>query len=428
MTPFIFYEEVCEVERDKFHKYVVRAFWLSLFFCIGFSWFYMKRVIPDKINIVAEEEEQFHFSMPFDVTLYSDSEEVVLGNGSNIPTDKIHLQVNQPFSLYSENQGSYKIGLKLFGWLQLKDIQVNVVDTKYAIPCGTPVGIYLKSDGIMVIGTGDVTQKDGMIVEPAFGVLQTGDYIEAINGTPLKDKETLMSELNKTNGSEAVLKVRRAEESIDVKMNPIETEDGSYKLGVWVRDDTQGIGTMTYLDMNGNFGALGHGISDSDTGNVVQITDGALYETAILGIEKGTFGKPGVMSGVIYYGPGSALGTITSNTDEGIFGTVNDKFKQKMTQDAIPIGYRQDVKKGQAWIRSDVSGQVKDYEIEIQRVDYSTAHKTKGMVIKVTDPDLLALTGGIVQGMVVRYNRDNTGNPLFYKVFRCLSLFSLTSR
>ncbi|WP_367567515.1 SpoIVB peptidase [Lacrimispora sp.] len=387
------------MEKKRIHRLIVRMFWISLVFCIGFTWFYMKRVIPDKLNIVAEEEEQFHFSMPFDVTLYSDSEEVVLNNGSNIPSDQIHLQVNQPFSVYSENQGSYKLGLKLFGWIQLKDIQVNVVDTKYAVPCGTPVGIYLKSDGILVIGTGDITQKDGMTATPAFGILQSGDYIETINGTPLTDKEALMSELGKIGTSEAVLRVRRNGEDIDVKMTPVEADDGTYKLGVWVRDDTQGIGTMTYVDMNGQFGALGHGISDSDTGDVVQITEGSLYETAILGIEKGTFGKPGVMSGVIYYGPGSTLGTITANTEEGIFGKVNDRFKQKLAQDAIPIGYRQDIKKGIAHIRSNVSGSIRDYEIEIQRVDYSTSHKSKGMVIKVTDPDLLALTGGIVQGM-----------------------------
>lgn len=385
--------------RNKLRKVIVRVFWISLIFCIGFSWFYMKRVVPDKLNVVAEEEEQFHFSMPFDVTLYSDSEEVVLKNGSNIPSDKIHLQVNQPFSVYSENQGSYHIGLKLFGCIQLKNIQVNVVDTKYAIPCGSPIGIYLKSDGIMVIGTGELTKKNGMVVEPAFGVLQSGDYIEAINGTPLRTKEALMHELNKIGSTDTILKVRRNGKEIKVKMNPVETEDGTYKLGVWVRDDTQGIGTVTYVDMNGQFGALGHGISDSDTGNVVQITKGALYETAILGIEKGTFGKPGVMSGIIYYGPGSILGTIESNTEEGIFGKVNDRFKQSITEDAIPVGYRQDIKKGPAYIRSDVSGNVKDYQIEIQRVDYSTTHKTKGMVIKITDPELLALTGGIVQGM-----------------------------
>lgn len=385
--------------QKRIHKYFVRAFWASLVFCMGFSYIYMKQVIPDKLSVVAEEEEQFHFSMPFGVTLSSESKEVVLGNSSNIPSDKIRLSVNEPFSVYSENQGSYKIGLKLFGWLQLKDIEVNVVDTKYAVPCGLPVGIYLKSNGIMVIGTGEVTKEDGMTAEPAIGILKSGDYIEAFNGNPIDSKETLISQLDKNGSAEAVLTVRRGESTIDVKMQPVKANDGSYKLGVWVRDDTQGIGTMTYVDLNGQFGALGHGISDSDTGSVVEIEDGSLYETAILGIEKGTFGKPGVMSGVIYYGPGSTLGNITANTEVGIFGTINDRFKQKVTGDPLPIGYRQDVQKGAASIRSDVSGEIKDYEIEIQKVDYSSSHKNKGMVIKVTDPELLALTGGIVQGM-----------------------------
>lgn len=387
------------MSRKRYHKYVAATFWVSLVLAAGFSYFYMKQAIPDRLNIVAEEEEQFYFSMPFDVTLSADGEEVVLGNGSNIPSDMIHLSVNEPFSIYSENKGSYHIGLKLFGWLQLKDIQVDVVDTKYAVPCGTPVGIYLKSNGIMVIGTGEVTKADGMIVEPAFGILQSGDYIEAVNGTAIGDKEALINELNKIGPGEAVLTVRRENQAMDVKMNPIQTEDGNFKLGVWVRDDTQGIGTMTYMDMNGQFGALGHGISDSDTGGVVQIENGNLYDTEILGIEKGTFGKPGVMSGVIYYGPGSTLGSITANTEEGIFGTANDRLRQSITSEAIPIGYRQDVQKGRASIRSSVSGQLKDYEIEIERVDYTTSHKNKGMVIRVTDPELLALTGGIVQGM-----------------------------
>ena len=153
------------------------------------------------------------------------------------------------------------------------------------------------------------------------------------------------------------------------------------------------------MDLNGSFGALGHGISDSDTGMLVDIEDGELYETQILGIEKGASGKPGVMSGVIYYGKGTKLGEVAANTDEGIFGTVNEKFKEAVQSQAIPVGFRQDVHKGQAFIRSDVSGEVKDYEIEIQKVDYSSLQKNKGMVIQVTDEELLRLTGGIVQGM-----------------------------
>ena len=267
------------------------------------------------------------------------------------------------------------------------------------MPCGLPVGIYLKSKGIMVIGTGEITGEDGINVEPAAGILKSGDYIEAVNGKAIVSKEGLIKEVNQIQDGEAILSVRRGGEEIEVKMNPVYTADGDYKLGAWVRDDTQGIGTMTYVDMNGSFGALGHGISDSDTGTIMEIGDGSLYDTEIIGIEKGSAGKPGVMSGVIYYGPGSSLGTIEANTEEGIFGTVNDRFIKKISQEAIKIGYRQDVHKGPAVIRSSVSGQLEEYDIEIQKVDYSTSHTSKGMVIKVTDPRLLEITGGIVQGM-----------------------------
>lgn len=372
---------------------------LILLLLSAFFYYYVMRVIPDQLNIVVSEEEKFHFTMPLSSTLFSESEEVVLNNGSDIPSNQITIQGKEPFSLYSSNQGSYQLGVKLFGWLQLKEIQVDVVDTKYAIPCGVPIGIYLKSDGIMVIGTGKVTDAGGMETEPAAGILKSGDYIESINGEVLKDKEELVEAVNKIGNSEAVLQVRRDGQPIEVKMNPIATSDGDYKLGVWVRSDTQGIGTMTYLDLNGNFGALGHGISDMDTSSVVEITDGMLYDTEIMGIEKGTVGKPGVMSGVIYYGPGSTLGTIESNTDEGIFGVANERMQKQIQGEPMEIGYRQDVVKGQAFIRSAVSGEVKDYEIEIQKVDYSNNHKTKGMVIKVVDDELLNLTGGIVQGM-----------------------------
>ncbi|RGZ00928.1 SpoIVB peptidase [Clostridium sp. AM58-1XD] len=385
--------------REKFHKRIVILFWASLIFCIGFTWYYAGRMVPDRLSIVENEEEIFHFPALFDTTIHSESEEVVLGNGSNIPANEIHITSGDSFSICGKNQGSYKLGMKLFGLIKFKDIQVDVVDERYAVPCGLPVGIYLKSKGVMVIGTGEVIKKGGEAAEPAAGILRSGDYIEAFNGQPLDNKEALIQQVNQNKEQDAVLTVRREGEEIDVKVNPVCTEEGDYKLGAWVRDDTQGIGTMTYVDLNGHFGALGHGISDSDTGNVVEIAKGNLYDTEILGINKGSVGNPGVMSGVIYYGPGSLLGDIESNTDEGIFGTVNQRFTKGLTGEAIEIGYRQDVHKGKAVIRSSVSGELKDYEIEIQKVDYSSTHKSKGMVIKVTDQSLIDLTGGIVQGM-----------------------------
>ena len=215
----------------------------------------------------------------------------------------------------------------------------------------------------------------------------------------LEDKNDLVDAVSASDGKTLALGIRRDGRRIEVDMTPVLAEDGSYKLGAWVRDDTQGIGTMTYVDMNGNFGALGHGISDSDTGELVDIEGGELYETQILGIEKGQTGKPGVMSGVIYYGKGTKLGEVKENTTEGIYGTVNQHFLDSIKTDAIPVGFRQDTHKGTAYIRSNVSGEVKDYEIEIQKVDYGSIQKNKGLVLRVVDEELLNLTSGIVQGM-----------------------------
>jgi len=385
--------------KERLRRILAGVFCFSLVFTIAFTWGYVKFAVPDRLNLVVSEEEIFHFTLPPGVTLESDSEEVVLGNASNIPAGKVRIQTAEPVSMYGASEGSYHLGMKLFGLIRMKDIQVDVVDTRYAIPCGSPIGIYLKSDGVMVIGTGRITGPDGMEVEPAFGILKTGDYIEAFNGKPMKTKEDLISAVNDSGGQDSVVTVRRDGEPIDVSVKPIASSDGKYKLGAWVRDDTQGIGTITYVDMNGNFGALGHGISDSDTGDLVETSQGALYSTEIMGIEKGTIGKPGLLSGVIYYGPQSHMGDISQNTNEGIFGTVNQQFKKQLTGEPMEIACRQDVKPGVAYIRSNVSGELEDYEIEIQKVDYNASHKNKSMVIKVTDPRLLELTGGIVQGM-----------------------------
>ncbi len=385
--------------RRGFRHFLMWSFWFLVVAVAGSGWYFVERQIPKKLNVVVQEQEEFQFALPFDVTLLSTSEEVVLSNQSNIPADEIRLRMDEPFSLYAENKGSYRLDLKLFGRIKLKEIQVNVEESRYAIPCGTPVGIYLKSRGVMVIGTGRILKADGQEAEPAFGMLESGDYIEAINGEPLWNKEALITYLNYNGANETVLTVRRGGETRQVHMNPVQTIDGSYKLGAWVRDDTQGIGTLTYLDANGNFGALGHGISDSDTGDVVEIEQGALYETEILGIDKGSSGNPGVMAGVIYYGPGTRVGTVNANTEQGIFGKADDKLRKNISGDPLEIGYRQDVKKGRAWLRSTVSGQVRDYEIEIQRVDYNPLQKSKSLVLRVVDPELLQLTGGIVQGM-----------------------------
>ena len=340
------------MKKESFRRILIRIFWISLVFTIGFSWVYIRYAVPDRLNLVVNEEEVFHFALPPGVTFESDSEEVVLKNASEIPQGMIRIERPDSVSMYGKNEGSYRVGMKFLGLIRMKDIQVEVVDGSYAIPCGMPVGIYLKSKGVMVIGTGQVTNDTGNVVEPAYGLLKSGDYIQTVDGEDLEDKNDLVDAVSASDGKTLALGIRRDGRRIEVDMTPVLAEDGSYKLGAWVRDDTQGIGTMTYVDMNGNFGALGHGISDSDTGELVDIEGGELYETQILGIEKGQTGKPGVMSGVIYYGKGTKLGEVKENTTEGIYGTVNHHFLDSIKTDAIPVGFRQDTHKGTAYIKT----------------------------------------------------------------------------
>ena len=386
------------IKRGRTRRMFAWTFlWASGF--ITFLWIYVNFAIPDHLNLIVSEEEVFEIRLPPGVTFESDSAEVVLGNTSNIPDGKINIQPAAPISMYSTTEGTYRIDMKLFGLINMKDIEVSVGTDQYAVPCGTPIGIYLKSDGVMVIGTGEIINEAGNAVEPAFGILKSGDYIESVNGLQLDTKEDLIEAVNACNGKSIQMAVRRNGNLLNLEVEPVQAADGSFKLGAWVRDDTQGIGTMTYVTQDGTFGALGHGISDSDTGQLVAVEAGELYETEILGITKGESGTPGVMSGVIYYGPGTKRGEVISNTEEGIFGTVNVEYQQQIESDLLPIGFRQDVKKGSAFIRSSVSGEVKDYAIEIQRVDHASLQKNKGMTIKVVDEELLELTGGIVQGM-----------------------------
>jgi len=386
-------------KRGRTHRVFVWSLLGLTLSLAGTLWVYVNAAIPDHLNLVVSEEEIFEMALPPGITFESDCEEVVLGNASNIPEGKVKIQPSAPISMYGMAEGTYHIDMKLFGFIDVKDIEVSVGRQLYAAPCGTPVGIYLKSDGIMVIGTGEILNEAGNVVEPAFGILKSGDYIESVNGIPLSTKDELIEAVNACNGEAVHMDVRRNGSLLQLELEPVLAADGSYKLGAWVRDDTQGIGTMTYVVCDGSFGALGHGISDSDTGQLVAAEGGSLYQTEILGIEKGESGNPGVMSGVIYYGPGTKLGEVTENSDEGIFGTVNAEFRSQMESETIPIGFRQDVKKGNAYIRSSVSGEVKDYDVEIQRVDHASLQKNKGMTIKVTDEELLKLTGGIVQGM-----------------------------
>ncbi len=188
-------------------------------------------------------------------------------------------------------------------------------------------------------------------------------------------------------------------EYIEILAEPVKSSEDKYMLGIWVRDDLAGIGTLTYYTKDGEFGALGHPVSDGDTGEIVKMEKGELYETNIIGIKKGETGSPGELSGIIDYGKGHKLGTIHDNTGIGIYGVLDGNLDSMPVANSYEVAYKQEIQLGEATILSGFTGEVESYEIKIESLDYSGREENKGILFEVTDPELLELTGGIVQGM-----------------------------
>lgn len=282
-------------------------------------------------------------------------------------------------------------------------VSVNISGETLVYPCGFQVGIYLETNGVMIIGTDEVEGEDGLNYNPALNKVKAGDYITKVNEIDVSSKNQLLFLINKYGGEDVILTINRNQKYIQVKVRPVKTGEGEYKMGIWVRDDTQGIGTMTYLTGEGKYAALGHGISDIDTGELLDSEGGVLYQANVWGIKKGESGSPGALYGMISYEQNKILGSISENTSIGIYGTVagveeKQVLIEKYGLEAVELAGHEKIQEGKAYIRSYVSGEVCDYEVEIEKINENSS-KNKGIVLKVTDERLLKLTNGIVQGM-----------------------------
>ncbi len=264
---------------------------------------------------------------------------------------------------------------------------------------GMPVGIYMETDGVMVLNTEKIEGIDGKEHEPAADVVESGDYITAVNHHEISGKADLLSAVDQIDGDDVVLTLRRGEDTMDRKISPIECEPGQYKLGIWVRDNVQGLGTITFLTEQSRFGALGHGISDTDTNMLMTIDSGRVYRTSIQDITKGYSGSPGTMEGIIVYNKYNILGTIDKNTETGIYGTIEKIDELFDEQIPIETASKDEIEIGDAKIRCYIDNEIKEYDIKVTDIDMTSSEVNKGLVIQVTDPELLKKTGGIIQGM-----------------------------
>ena len=268
-------------------------------------------------------------------------------------------------------------------------------ETPHVIPSGNAVGIKVHSDGIIVAGITDAETSDGRIFTPAKDAgLKTGDIIKKIDDTTIESCEHFSQVLEHKQGSRLTVEYVRDDTTNIAELTPINTDDG-WKIGAWIRDSIAGIGTITFVRPDTKtFAALGHGISDTDTGQLINISSGSITQCSIESAVHGEKGTPGELKGVF---TDNELGVIMDNSSVGIYGKMHDKAYLKGT--AVPIAARFEVKPGKAKILSTVEGDSpKEYDIEIEEVITKNSDG-KGMVIKISDERLLAKTGGIAQGM-----------------------------
>lgn len=354
--------------------------------------------IPNQLTLFVNQKGKLDYNLPIDGIVEHENISVFHTNTKK-SEKKIHFDFSKPCSLQVKQQGNYKIMLKLFGVIQLKEMQVHVVDEVKATPMGKPIGIYIETKGIMVLGTGAIQGGDGLSYEPALNIIKSGDYITAVNNKSVNTIDELTKEVQKVKGESIILSIKRFGESQQVTVTPVKGMDGDYKLGIWTRDDTQGIGTLTYIDDRKRFGALGHGITDADTGVLMNIASGNIFEADVVDIVKGKSGEPGELVGLIHCSKESEIGTIEKNSKQGIFGKVEKNIAGDFYKEPIKVGLKQEIKTGKAKILCQIEDKPELYDIEIEKIEVNSTNINKGMIIRITDSDLLDKTNGIVQGM-----------------------------
>lgn len=300
--------------------------------------------------------------------------------------------------------GDLHLQLKLFGIIPLKNINIQVVKPVAVVPGGHSIGILLHTQGVLVVGEAGVETPQGEKKYPARRAgLEVGDVILAVNGQEVKSEEDLADMIHRAGkaGRRVELVVRRGERKFTVHVQPEYCrETGRYRIGLYVRDSTAGVGTLTfYHPTRGIYGALGHKVMPEYGSSALEITGGRIIAAAVRGIQQARKGQPGEKIGLFSANP-SFSGSIQKNTTFGIFGILSGTPLPGPYGSPVPVALNSQVRPGRAEILTVVSGeQVEVFEAYIERVLPQQYSNGKGLVIRITDTRLLSLTGGIIQGM-----------------------------
>lgn len=304
-------------------------------------------------------------------------------------------------SQVSKNIGKTELQVSFFDNFFIKDVEVSVLPKTTIIPVGNIAGVKLYTNGVLVVGMSEIEGRDNKKYKPyESSGIKEGDTIIKIDEHEIESTNDLVKTINMSNGKEVKVKYLHDEETRECSMTPIETSSKEYKLGLWVRDSAAGVGTVTFYEPSTRiFGALGHGITDIDTNELINISSGEFITTRILNITKGESGLPGKIQGTIENQKN--IGVISKNSKFGIYGKVDNLASLNLdTSKEMEVALRDEINNGKATILCSLDNdKPKEYEIEIKKIYKENNYDNKSMKIKVTDDRLIEKTGGIIQGM-----------------------------
>ncbi len=341
------------------------------------SGIYVRETTPDMIRVIRGQTAQIDTGFIYTTLSYDDA----------------------AVSADSSGGKTFESTLNLFGFIPVKNIETQIVEGRQLCLSGKAFGVKLYTEGVVVIGLENISTEGGKCCPGTSAGLSVGDAIIEIDGVELSSASQLSDLVLGSGGDIMCLTVAKTDGTItQSKLTPVYSEpDGCYKAGIWVRDSIAGIGTMTYIDPETNtFGGLGHGICDTDTGKLLPFGGGEIVSVVVTGVTKGANGLPGELHG--YFGD-ETLGTLSENSDSGVFGMLSsDSFA---TGELYDICMKQDIKEGKAQILTTLPGKSEPQlcDVVVERLNYNSENPGKNMVIRITDEELINATGGIVQGM-----------------------------
>lgn len=352
--------------------------------------------LPDRVVIYENEEVGLKCSFPF--SLYENQNSLVLSASADIAND------SEMFKHLGEGENEIirgNVPVSFLG-MEIKNIEVYILPQKNVTPGGMCIGVSLFTNGVIVAGNSDISCQDGKKVNPAMQAgLFDGDIITKVNGQQLLNARQLGQLVEESKDKPIKLSVLRNNKSVEVNITPAyDVYEKKYRLGLWLRDSTAGIGTITYADNeNKKYAALGHAITDPDTGTILPVGTGEIVECTINDIVKGKKGIPGELKGSFRLNS-PAYGSISANTEFGLYGDTYSDIINELYPQGVQVASRNSVKEGKATILTTVDGQgIQEYEINIIKANKQDVRASKSMIIEVTDQRLLEKTGGIVQGM-----------------------------